>query len=197
MDIIHAEKYYKQVQERFPYLSLKQIEKIIQHGLRRFFFINKHGGDVLLKSNYYTSYVGRLFFRTDAFWKYWTIKWAVKVRIKYCMNRTPFNGKYYFILTEDQYKKYIKSQQKTRGRRRTRYTFDELKIYKLFDECAIHKGDYIFELDYPTDIGFCKKFTNWTISKFRLVSKRDLNTNNFIPVSENEKRNNKHCVRRS
>lgn len=182
MDIIHSEKYYKQVQERFPYLSITQIDKIVKYGLRSFFMTNHHGGDILLKSNYYTAYVGKLFRHPEIFWKYYRIKWAIKIRIKYCRKKLPFNGKYYFILSKEDYEDKILNQQKKKGRKRVKYTFDELYVFKIFEECAIHKGDYIFELDYPTDIGFKKKLTNITISKFRLVSKRDEN-NDFIPVS--------------
>ena len=31
MDIVYAEKYFKQVRERFSYLSEKQIEKIVKY----------------------------------------------------------------------------------------------------------------------------------------------------------------------
>ncbi len=182
MDIIHAEKYYKQVQERFPYLNLKQIDKIVKYGLRSFFMMNQIGADVLLKSNYYTAYVGKLFNKPEIFWKYYRIKWAIKLRIKYCRNKVPFNGKYYFILTKEQYQENILDKQKKKGRKKSKFTFDELYVFKIFEECATNVGDYIFELDYPTDIGFKKKLTNMTISKFRLVSKRDENKN-FVPVS--------------
>lgn len=62
MDIINPEKYYKQVQERFPELSIKQIDKIVKYGLRSFVGHNAIGGDVFLKSNYLAAYCGKLFF---------------------------------------------------------------------------------------------------------------------------------------
>ena len=70
MDIIYAEKYYKQIKERVPYLSEKQIDKIVKYGLRSFFAHNKLGADILLKSNYYTAYVGRLYNKMDLFARY-------------------------------------------------------------------------------------------------------------------------------
>lgn len=192
MDIVYAEKYYKQVQERFPFLSIKQIDKIIKYGLRSYFMMTHHGVDVLFKSNYYTAYVGKLFNKPECFWRYYRIKWAIKLRLKYCRNKQPFNGKYYFILSKEAKENKIPSQEHKRGVRKQKYTFDSLTIYKIFDECALHFGDYIYELDYPVDVGFCKKINNFTISKFRLVSIKDEN-GNFIPVSaegKNEKRYN-------
>lgn len=186
MDIIYAEKYYEQVQKRFPFLSIKQIDKIVKYGLRSFFMVNHHGGDVLLKSNYYTAYVGKLYNKPELFWQYYKIKWAIKLRIKYARQHRKFNGKYYFTMSKDFYETNYLPQCNKTGRRRKKFHFDYLRIYKIFEESAIQGGDYIFELDYPTDIGFSKLMVDFTISSFRLVSKRDEN-NDFIPVSKEKK----------
>ena len=97
MDIIYAEKYYSQIKERYPDLSEKQIDKIIKYGLRSFFMHNSYGADVLIKSNYYTAYVGKLFMDESIFKKYRGIKNKIKLRIKYLRAKTKFNGKYYFL----------------------------------------------------------------------------------------------------
>lgn len=186
MDIIYAEKYYEQVQKRFPYLSIKQIDKIVKYGLRSFFMVTHHGGDILLKSNYYTAYVGKLYNKSELFWKYYKLKWAIKLRLKYVRSKSKFNGKYYFSMSKDFYENNYLPQCNKTGRRRKKFHFDKLVIYKIFEEAAIQNGSYVFELDYPTDLGFQQVMTDFTTSKFRLVSKRDEN-NNFIPVSKEKK----------
>ena len=168
MDIVYAEKYYKQVQERFPFLSEKQIDKVIKYGLRSFFAHNKFGGDVLLKSHYYTAYFGRLFINMKYFAFYYVAKMKLKLRIKYKRDKTVFNGNYYFGLKEPEYQEvfgYHKAKQKM-------LKFPEIKIYKMFEECALHKPDYIFEFAHE-DEGFCKKKKKFTIRRYQLVAKRD------------------------
>lgn len=170
MDIVYAEKYYKQVKERFPMLSEKQIDKIVKYGLRSFFAHNKFGGDVLLKSNYYTGYVGRLFVNTKWFAFYYINKMKLKLRIKYKRAKTVFNGKYYFGFKEDKYQELF-------GKNRKKHrilSFDSIRIFKIYEECALYKPDYIFEFDHE-DEGFCKRKRKFKIVRYHLVSKRDKN----------------------
>ena len=170
MDIVYAEKYYKQVKERFPCLSEKQIDKIIKYGLRSFFAHNKFGGDVLLKSNYYTGYIGRLFMNMKFFAFYYVNKMKIKMRIKYKRAKTIFNGKYYFGFKESEYQQWFGYKKK----KLKKICFPELKIYKMYEECALHKPDYIFEFDHE-DGKFCEKKKNFKLSRYSLVAKRDKN----------------------
>ena len=168
MDIVYAEKYYKQVKERFPYLSEKQIDKIVKYGLRSFFAHNKFGGDILLKSHYYTGYFGRLFKNLRLFAMYYVIKSKLKMRIKYKRAKTIFNGKYYFGLKEAEYQELFSGLK----RKNKILVFPEIKIYKMYEECALHKPDYIFEFPHE-DEGFFKKKIKFKISRYNLVAKRD------------------------
>lgn len=170
MDIVYAEKYYKQVQERFPELSEKQIDKIIKYGLRSFFAHNKFGGDVLLKSNYYTAYAGRLFINMNFFACYYVLKMKIKLRIKYKRSKTVFNGKYYFGLKKDKYDELFG---KGKHKRKT-VVFEKLPIYKVYEECLLHKPDYIFEFDHK-DIGFFKLKRNFRLSRYNLIARRNKN----------------------
>lgn len=168
MDIIYAEKYYKQIQERFPYLSEKQINKIVKYGLRSFFAHNKLGADVLLKSNYYTAYIGKLFNKMDLFAYYYNIKMKFKLRIKYKRSKTPFNGKYYFSMNEQQYQEHFGKKKMKQKKIR----FEWLRIYKLYDEIALYKPKYVFEFEHP-DVGFYKKLKNFTVKRMHLIAKQN------------------------
>ena len=168
MDIIYAEKYYKQIQERYPYLSEKQIDKIIKYGLRSFFAHNKFGGDVLLKSNYYTAYVGKLYNNLTAFSFYYNVKMKIKLRIKYRRAKTIFNGKYYFGLKKEEYDAIFgKGKQKSK-----KLKFSRLHIFKIYDECLLYKPDYVFEFNHE-DIGFHKLVKNIAIKRYHLIAKTD------------------------
>ena len=170
MDIVYAEKYYKQIKERFPYVSEKQIDKIIKYGLRSFFAHNKFGGDVLLKSNYYTGYVGRLFKNMNLFALYYNIKMRLKLRIKYKRSKTIFDGKYYFSLNKAQYNSLFG---KNKHKHKT-VKFEKLRIFKLYEECILYKPDYVFEFPYK-DVGFLKIMKNISIKRYNLIAKKDKN----------------------
>lgn len=168
MDIVYAEKYYKQVKERFPCLNEKQIDKIIKYGLRSFYAHNKFGGDVLLKSRYYTGYIGRLFINMKFFAYYYVLKMKTKIRIKYKRSKTVFNGKYYFGLKKDVYEQHFGK----RKQKKKTIVFDSLPIYKIYEECLLHKPDYVFEFDHK-DEGFFKKKKNFKLSRYNLIAKRN------------------------
>lgn len=177
MEIVYAEKYYKQIQERYPYLSEKQIDKIVKYGLRSFFAHNKFGADILLKSNYYTAYVGKLFNNLNIFSIYYTIKLKLKLRIKYKRSKQQFNGKYYFGLKKAQYEEQFGGRKK-----KTKVLkFNKLSIFKLYDECLLYKPDYVFEFNHE-DGPFYISWKKAKISRYHLIAKR--NKNGIIePVS--------------
>ena len=92
----------------------------------------------------------------------------LKLRIKYKRAKTIFNGKYYFGLKEQQYQVLFgKGKNK-----RKKICFPEMKIYKIYEECELHKPDYIFEFDHK-DGKFCEKKKNFKLSRYNLVAKRD------------------------
>ena len=117
MEIVNVEKYYDKIQERFPDLSKKQIDKIVKFGLRSYYNHNLYGGDVLNKSKYFTMYTGKLFGDNMLFYQYRMNKNKIKLRIKYKRNKTRYSGYYYFGLTDSEFENYRKQFNKT-GRRR-------------------------------------------------------------------------------
>jgi len=182
MDKVYAEKYYAQVQERYPDLSIKQIDNIIKHGLRTFHFVNAYGGDVLIKSNYFTAYVGKLFRRMDIFYKYRNIKWRIRLRLRYKWKRTIFNGKYYFGMSKEQYDKIFSKKNKS-GRKKTTAYFDKVTIYKVYEEALLGLPDYIFEVDHEVDGKFSINYEKKTLRNIRLIAKKNKD-GKIEPVSE-------------
>lgn len=169
MDIINPEKYYKQVQERFPELSIKQIDKIVKYGLRSFVGHNVIGGDVFLKSNYFAAYCGKLFFNKTIWKKYITIKKSIKARIRYRRAKKIYDGRYYFGMMKKKYKKYYLPYVKNKL---DRMYVKDLYVYKSYEECTNFPWDYVFEYYRPEG-----KFKYWidctTIKNFNLIAKKD------------------------
>lgn len=181
MDIVYAEKYYNQVQERFPQLSKKQIDKIIKYGLRSFVAHTKLGGDIFLTTTYYNAYFGRLYNQSKLFAHYYALKMKIKLRIKYKRRKQIFNGKYYFGLKQDEYDALFgKFKKKTKA-----IHFERLTVYKMYEECILYKPDYVFEFEHKDD-KFCKVEKNITIPRYHLIARRDKN-GILEPVDKNVK----------
>ena len=195
MELVTCDKYYPKIKEKWPELTDKQIDKIIKRGLFSIYMYNLYGGDVLLKHQTYTMYFGKLFKSNLVFYKYWQIKWKIKLRIKYKKARTKYDGYYYFGLTEDRFKEY-KSKIKPTGRRREKFYFTNLKLYKIFDECLLHHElKHFFRIKYPEDCGFTMYKTNYEARNFDYIYKRTKD-NNIEPVSYEQATSNKHMKRR-
>ena len=78
MKIVHVEDYYEKIKEKFPDLSIKQIDEIIKFGMRSFYKFNAYGADVYLKTKYICFYIGKFFKSTKIFIDYWKKKKQTK-----------------------------------------------------------------------------------------------------------------------
>lgn len=172
MEIKYIDDYIDKVHKKFPSLSRKEIETILLFGMRSFYTHNLYGGDVLLKSPYFTLYSGKFFKDNLIFYHYWRIKNKIKLRIKYYRAKTIFNGEYYFGLTDKEFENY-KSQFKSRGRRRTKVKFDHIYAYKILEECMLDKAKkHFFSLSFNEDVGFTFYKQNYEIRNFRYLYRR-------------------------
>lgn len=189
MELATVEKYYPKIKERFPDLRMKQIERIVKFGLRSYYTINLYGGDVLLKSPYFTMYTGKMFKSNLVFYQYWKIKYKIKLRIKYRRSKQEYDGFYYFGLTDELYNEY-KSLLKPTGRRRQKFTFKKVYLYKILDECLLDRRfKHIFKVAYPTDIGFRFFKEELHTKDFEYILRR--NKDNIIEPVQYEKISNK------
>ena len=134
MDIINPEKYYTQVQERFPELSINQIDKIVKYGLRSFAGHNMIGGDVLLKAPYFTGYCGKLFLKSEIYRKYVLIKKSIKARIRYKRVKKYFDGRYYFGMMKKDYEKYYLPYKQKKNKA---MALRNIPLFKSYEECTI------------------------------------------------------------
>jgi len=70
MEIRNPSDYYEKVQEKFPDLTLAEIKRVVDFGLKSFYRHNLIGGDVLLKSRDITVYSGKMFASNLVFYHY-------------------------------------------------------------------------------------------------------------------------------
>ncbi len=154
MEIREIGDYYDKVQEKFPDINKKEIEKILNYGMRSFYMHNLYGADVLLKSRYFTLYSGKIFDSNLVFYKYWRLKNKIKLRIKYKRNKERYNGEYYFGMTDKEFENY-NSQFSSRGRRRQKVKLEHVYAYKILEECILDRAKkHFFLIKYPEDMGF-------------------------------------------
>lgn len=131
--------YYEQMFAEFPLIPKRDIKRILQYGYKSFYLHNSYGGDVILSRNTFWLYSGRLMKDSLKWFEYYVKKLVIKIRVLYKRNKTNWDGYYYFALNRNQYKEY-KAQIKKRGRPKKWFTFKNIKLFKIFEECRIAQG---------------------------------------------------------
>lgn len=183
--------YYDQVAEAFPDLPKKDVEKIMNFGFKSLYLCNAYGGDVLLKDdskNKFLFYVGKLTYDSLKHFNYYVKKVITKIRILYNRRKIPWDGYYYFAVSDDQYENWL-SQQKSRGRKRKYFKFDyPVMMYRIYDECKIanYGRRYFFKIATGTTLGFKYYKSSLTTDKAEFMCKLD--SINFDRI-KNETRN--------
>ena len=181
MEIRRVEDYIDKVAEKYDKIPKDVLKKVIDFGLKAYFRVNSMGGDVLLKSPYFTAYTGKFFHSDRAydFGKYRKTKMMIKNRIQYVRKKNKYDGYYYFGMTEkmyEQYKDYFKT-----GRRHEKVRFEKLSLYKLFNELFdMTPFTRFFRIEIPEEKGFKEYVENLETSKFDYIGKRV--DKKFIPV---------------
>lgn len=130
--------YIDKVAEKFPTIPKKSIRRILEFGSRSFYMHNYYGGDILLKSPYFTLYCGKVFSNNLMFYSYWTLKYQIKYRFMYARSKQKYSGYYYFGLTEEEYKEYM-NQFSSKSKRRKKVTFENIYLFKLLNECVLFR----------------------------------------------------------
>lgn len=98
----------------------------------------------------------------------------IKLRVMYKRKQIKWDGYYYFALTKPQYEKYL-AQKKRKGRPRKNFIFENVFMFKIFDECSITESSQvaIFRLPYSWDRGFTFFYPKLKTDKAELVLTRE------------------------
>ena len=156
--------YYDQICEEYPNIPRQDIKRILQYGWKSLYLHNSYGGDTCIMRNGFFFYCGRLVNDSLKWFEYYKKKLSTKLRVLYNRKKIPWDGYYYFARTSNQYQQYL-DQKKHRGRPRKYFTFDNVLLYKLYDECNINQNGSIaiFRISMPADFGF-------TLFKSKLIT---------------------------
>lgn len=172
MQFKNIDDYVDKVSEKFPTIPKKSIRRIIEFGSRSFYMHNYYGGDVLLKSPYFTLYCGRMFSNNLAFYAYWKLKFQIKYRFTYARKKPKYSGYYYFGLTEDAYKEYL-NQFQSKSKRRKKVIFKDIYLYKILDECVLFRQHkHFFKVPVAEEGTFCIHVDELETRNYEYLGKR-------------------------
>lgn len=179
------EDYYKELYKEFPNIPESDIKRILQYGWKQLYLHNSYGCDVILQRKNFWAYFGKLGKNALEHYKYYKKKLKTKLRILYKRNQIQWDGYYYFALTQDKYNQY-KSQKSKKGRPKKKFTFENIVLRKIYDECIIYDtgGVAIFKIPMLDDLGFDKFIESITTDKAELVLEKSPTKMKDILTSE-------------
>ena len=95
--------YYDQICAEYPNIPKSDIKRILQYGWKSLYLHNSYGGDTLINRNGFWFYCGQLMNDSLKYFEYYKNKMRIKLRIMYKRKHIPWDGYYYFALTQNQY----------------------------------------------------------------------------------------------
>ena len=176
--------YYEKLYEEYPTIPKEDIRRICLFGIKSLNIHNNYGGDVLISRKGFWFYCGQLMNNSLHYFNYYKRKIRVKLRIMYKRKNIPWDGYYYFALSQDQYDNYLEQKNK-KGRPRKNFTFSKIVLYKIYDECSIAESGKvaIFRIPYSAEFGLSLYTTILTTSQSELVLVRKPLTFNDVLLS--------------
>lgn len=188
MKFTKIDDYVDKVAEKFPTIPKKSIRRIIEFGSRSFYANTYYGGDILLKSPYFTLYCGNMYSNNWDFYRYWVLKFTIKYRILYARKKKTYDGYYYFGLTEENYQEY-KKQFKSKTKRRQKITFVDIFLFKMLEECLLWRNyKHFFRIPIKEESKFKIRLEQLTTRDMEYLGKR--NGDQSIEYINNETRSN-------
>lgn len=139
--------YYQQIFDLFPKVPQQDIKRILIFSWKSLYLHNSYGGDVLIKGTSTWYYIGQLKKNPIQHFHYYIKKLIKKIRVLYKRKNIPWDGYYYFALSESQYQQYLQ-QKKHKGRPKKYFDFGSVFMYQILDECKIsqYSCKYIFRI---------------------------------------------------
>lgn len=179
--------YLDKMQEKYPDVSKQDLRKILSYGWKQLYLLNSYGGDTIIKNKNLWCYIGHLKKDSLEYFKYYIKKLALRIKILYKRKKIPWDGYYYFALNNVQYQEYLNSKKK-RGRPRKHFTFTNIVLYQILDECKLlqHEKKYIFRIPYLSTVNYSFFLEKLTTDKAELIIERNPLKFSDILVTNND-----------
>ena len=147
--VTEVKHYVSKVQERYPFLSKSEINKILTYGLKMYAFAHSMHADVLLcykKEDPMVIHCGQLGQDSLKHYYRWLVKHRMRERVLYKLKKTKLDGYYYIGLSQEQHDNISKGKT---------YTFTDIYLTKVKKE-LFHdpRVKHIWRVPYPADCGW-------------------------------------------
>lgn len=187
MQIKTINDYYDIMYSKFPDVDKNDIKKILNHGWKAFYSVNSVGADVCTHDKDFWCYVGFLHKNSLKYFKYYIKKLVLKLRIMGKRTKVPWDGFYYFALSDKQYEQYL-AQQKSKGRKRKWFTYENIFLFKSLNECKLTQFNkkYIFRVSFISQNGNKIYKESFTSCDTELIEVRDVLKFKDILVNNNK-----------
>ena len=175
MELKGIKDYYEEMYQLFPDVPKRDIQRILNFGFKSLYLHNSYGGDTLIQDSNFWCYIGKLRKDSIKHFIYYKNKLATKIRILYKRKKIPWDGYYYFALTENQYQNVL-SQQKGKGRKRKHFNYGNQILYKILDECKLRYSNrkYIYRVPFISELGYSFYKENYNTGEAELIETRDV-----------------------
>lgn len=192
--------YYERLYEEYPTIPKEDIRRICLFGIKSLNIHNNYGGDTLISRKGFWFYCGQLMNDSLKYFNYYKRKMRVKLRVMYKRKNIPWDGYYYFALSQDQYNNYL-AQKNKKGRPKKKFTFSKVVLYKIYDECNIAESSKValFRIPSIQDFGLSYYKEELITQEAELISTRNpltfkdilLSNYNYQFISDNLRNHNK------
>lgn len=179
--------YYEEMFAKFPQISQSDMKRILNFSWKSLYLHNSYGGDTFITDKDLWCYIGYLKCDSLKHFLYYIKKLSIKLRVLYRRKKIPWDGYYYFALSQRQYDKFIGTKPK-RGRPKKKVVFENVMLYQILDECKIQESSkqYIFRIPYIDTIKYKFFMPKLITSKAELLITRDPLKFKDILIYENE-----------
>lgn len=174
MKITNVNDYVDSVQEKFPGVKKSDIKRILRYLFKQIYLINVYGGDVCLKNKNLWTYFGHLTKNSLKHFDNYRVKQMIKIKILNKRLQIPWDGYYYFALTENQ-QQFVNSQKKSKGRPKKHINYGNILMYKLLEVCELGtpNGQYFYRVPSITFLGNCLYKENYSTDKAEFIKQQD------------------------
>lgn len=172
----YLKDYYNDMQLLFPTIPLTELKRILNFCWKSLYLHISYGGDVNILSTTKTIwyYFGRITTNPMIMFHRYISKLALKIKILYKRKGIKWDGYYYFALGSNQYERYL-AQKNKRGRPKKNFTFENIFLYRILDECKLRQYPckYIFRIPLITSIRYTQFMRKMVTDKAELILVRE------------------------
>lgn len=173
--IKELDDYLDILENKYPHISRYELKRVLEYGFSTFYTLCKSGADIQVHNDKFTAYCGRMFLDDRIRFLYNDFRARRKLRLKYKYAQEEYDGAYYFGLTDEEWEFY---QSQIKSKRRNKVKFNNLKLYKIKEECFLDKSKkYFFILYYPIDVGWSFVEDEIITRNFKHFANRDVKGN--------------------